>query len=169
MNDPFDILGLTRTFDLSLDAIERAFLTRSAQCHPDLIGDHDGGDDVDNEASRRSAELNDAKAVLVNPESRANALLAVLGGPAKEQDRTLPNGFLVEIMETREEIEADVATGSETKKITWREWAARERERYTNTVSMLFKQTPVQVSEIRKQLNAWRYIERLIEQLVDSK
>ncbi len=161
MSDPFDILGLSRSFDLSIDAIERAYLAQSAQCHPDLIGD-------DDEASRRSAELNDAKAALANPESRANALLAVLGGPSKEQDRTLPNGFLLEMMETREEIEADIASGSEAKRSTWKEWSARERERYTKTVSMLFKQTPVDTSEIRKQLNAWRYIERLIEQLTDT-
>ncbi len=161
MPDPFAILGLPRSFELSSQAIENAYLARSALCHPDLMGD-------ENEASQRSAELNDAKAILVHPESRANALLAAIGGPAKEADRTLPDGFLMQILETREEIESQIATRSANELNFWKEWAAREREAYTAKIAALFRQTPLPDLEIRKQLNAWRYIERLVEQLGDS-
>lgn len=161
MPDPFDMLGLTPTFDLSIQSIEAAYLARSVQFHPDLVGD-------ENEAAQRSAELNDARAILVNPESRANALLVASGGLTKEQDRTLPDGFLLEILETREEIESELASDSPTQSALWNKWAALEQDRYNSRISELFRQSPLPLAEIRKVLNAWRYIERLIEQLDHS-
>ena len=156
LSDPFSALGLPARFDLPSEIIEKAYLARSILCHPDVVGN-------DEEAARRSAQLNDARAILSHAESRANALLQLSGGPSKEQDRSLPPGFLAAILETREEIEEAIASKDPAQLKTWEVWAAQERDRYTSEVAALFCRSPVPVLEIRKHLNAWRYIERLIE------
>jgi molecular chaperone HscB len=159
--DPFDILGLEPRFDLSADRLGRAYLARSAVLHPDLASD-DGG------AAREMAALNEAKRVLESHERRANALLARLGGPTKEQDKSLPPGFLAQMMQTREEIES--SAHDPASRARWERWATDQREAAIAEVSAMFRGVgpkPAQpaLAAIRARLNAWRYVERLIEQL----
>ena len=73
MFDPFARLALPRRFDLTEAAIRRAFLTKVQSAHPDAGGDQDLG-----------ADITKARDTLLNPESRADALLLLLGGPAKD-------------------------------------------------------------------------------------
>jgi len=163
-NDPFAQLGLQRAFEIDVADIERAHLARSAMAHPDVSG-------LDaEEAARVQAELNEARATLEHPESRANALLKLLNGPAKEQDKSLPAGFLAQMMETREEIEA--AVSDPAQRTQWVNWAEQQRDHYKAMLAPYFQAAlagdasvlPV----IRRELNAWRYIERLVEQLDPS-
>jgi DnaJ-domain-containing protein 1 len=158
--DPFTLLGLEPRFDLDPAAIARAYLAAVARLHPDLAGG-------DPDAPARSAAVNRARAILEDPERRAGALLQRLGGPAKEADRSLPPGFLMEIMETREEIEAAIASRSAAEVSRWRSWADAQRLIYQKRIAGLFAAGagPQTLTAIRTQLNAWRYIERLIEQL----
>jgi molecular chaperone HscB len=162
-DDPFEVLGLAARFDLEPQAVRRAFLARAAAVHPD----HAAGEDSADEAS---AALNRAKAALENPERRANALLERLGGPGKREDRSLPAGFLMQIMETREEIEGALATRDPASRARWEAWAQEQRGEYGARVGKLFKDFEMSkdaatLRAIREELNAWRYIERLIEQL----
>jgi DnaJ-domain-containing protein 1 len=147
-------------FDIDRAAVERAFLARVAKLHPDLVGD-------DDELAVQAAALNRAKKTLLDDERRADALLTLLGGPGKEEDKSLPPGFLMEIMETREAIEAAVASGDAAERARWRQWAQHQRGTYRETVATLFAQGTHAATRgaIRTQLNAWRYIERLIEQV----
>src|SRR5262245_47105293 len=108
--DPFDTLGLEPRFDLDPGALQTAWLRRSASVHPDAIGRGGGGGSADaggppDPESDAAAQLNLARQTLENPESRADALLRRLGGPTREQERSLPPGFLAEIMSIREEID----------------------------------------------------------------
>lgn len=155
-SDPFAVLGLGRRFDLTRAEIESAYLARIALVHPDV----EGGDD----AVDLAAALNAAKRDLLDPERRAGALLALLGGPGKDEDKSLPDGFLGEMMGTREEIEDSLARDPSAR-ARWQSWAKGERGRYASRVGGLFAATPPSLCEIRRELNAWRYIERLIEQL----
>jgi curved DNA-binding protein CbpA len=157
--DAFDILGLPAEFDLSAERLGRAYLQRSASVHPDVGSD---------ESARAMAELNEARRTLESPERRANALLARLGGPTKEKDRSLPVGFLAQMLETREEIEA--AAGDASARAQWERWASGERARAVAEVKAMFTGlgSPPEaesLAAIRARLNAWRYVERLIEQL----
>ncbi len=165
--DPFSILGLSPRFDLSAEEIHSAHLFRVASVHPDLAepGQFPGGEPESDPA----ASLNDAKRILENPESRANALLHVMGGPSKEADRSLPPGFLMDMMETREAIEAAAKAEDPSTLQHWRQWAESQRAQYSLDVSELFralppKPSPANLAAIRTCLNAWRYVERLIEQ-----
>lgn len=161
--DPFDMLGLAPRFDLMPDQVERAYLARAAKVHPDLVGRGE-------EAERQAAELAAARATLDDPESRANALLARLGGPSKEADRSLPAGFLATIMELREQVEEAMASGDPVERKRQQGFAQERRREYMERVGGLFQAYETShdsavLASIRRELNAWRYIERLIEQL----
>ena len=159
--DPFRALGLQPSFDLDRAAVERAYLARAAAAHPDL--NQGEADD--------SATLNDARKALLNSESRANALLAALGGPSPSEHKALPYGFLVEIMQTRLEIEQAAEESDPEALARWKDWADDQRSDYINRISAAFAETdrsPASLAAIRETLNAWRYIERLIEQLPSS-
>jgi curved DNA-binding protein CbpA len=162
-DDPFLTLDLPRVFGVDAATLRRAYLAKSALLHPDLA--------TDSEAPRRMAALNQAKRTLEDPERRANALLAILGGPAASQDRRLPEGFLFQMMETREAIEETAAaSNNEQERERWQTWAEEQRQQAISEVATMFDalSSPPSVealADIRIRLNAWRYIERLIEQL----
>lgn len=159
--DPFAALGLPRRFDLADDRIEAAFLARLAGVHPDLAGEN---------AALDAAALTGARATLADPERRATALLALLGGPAAGDDRSLPDAFLMEIMELREQIESELASGGAAARERWTAFAEGRRREHTERVAALFAAltdppADTDLRAIRLELNAWRYTERLIEQL----
>lgn len=130
--------------------------------HPDLAGE---------DASMDAAALTEARAVLADPERRAVALLALLGGASASEDRSLPDGFLMEMMELREQIEAELGDGGEAARARWGAFAEARRLEHHSRVASLFEATaasnnrPELLSRVRMELNAWRYTERLIEQL----
>lgn len=157
-DDPFEILGVEPRFDLSQDVVRRAWLARSMDAHPDRAGES---------GREETARLNDAKRALENEERRANALLERLGGPAKEEEKGLPDGFLFEIMQLREELEAAQASGDAERVGRSRQQAQRERAARMRRVAELFESGSTEADvlrTIRVELNAWRYLERMIEQ-----
>lgn len=164
--DAFALLGFPHSFDLDEAEVERAYLLRSTEAHPDLTATSDA------EPTDRITELNAAKQALQNPEHRANLLLALEGGPSKEQNRTLPDGFLPEMMEIRERIETETEAGGAAAVEKWKTWMETRRSEHVLRVSGCFRELKVNpaardrlLREIRIELNAWRYIERLAEQL----
>ena len=152
MFDPFAILALPRRFELTDAAIRRAFLAKVQSAHPDAGGDQDIG-----------ADLTKARDTLLNPESRADALLLLLGGPAKDADKSLPPGFLMDIMETREALDAALASKDASDLERLNAWAHAQRQNYTEAVAAAF--ADANLKNVRTTLNAWRYIERMIEQM----
>ncbi len=162
-NDPFETLGLPTRFDLEPGAIEQAYLGLVALDHPDLVS----GDD---EAVARSAKLNDARMALLNPEQRARALLGVLGFTAK--DDSLPDGFLFEIMDVRSRLEQATHEQNAEELENLQQWAGEQRQGYIARIQTLFAELTEAdqagrddtASKIRESLNAWRYIERMLEQ-----
>lgn len=168
-DDPFTMLGLPARFDLSPGEVQSAYLARAAALHPDRALDPMAQAD----ATGESARLNQARATLADDEQRANALLALLGGRAKEQDKSLPPGFLTEIMDVRQQMEEAMASGDAAKRAEMGAWAANQRMQYVDRLGATFGEfthaEPARkaaiLTEARMHLNAWRYIERMIEQL----
>ncbi len=160
-SNPFAIFDLPPRFDLDASAIERSYLSKLATIHPD-VGEGGNGPDA--------AELNRARVMLLDGEQRANALLEILGGPSASACKDLPDGFLMEMMTRRQEIEEQVAEAGDQSRGNWETWAREERAQYMRSAAELFEAldempNPKKLVEIRMLLNAWRYIERLIEQL----
>lgn len=137
-----------------------------SQAHPDAggeaVGESTGGVDA--------ASLNQARLTLLNAEKRANALLNVLGGSSASESKALPDGFLMEMMTRREEIEEQIESAGEQSRTNWESWAFEERKSFAIAAESLFSALSkpageTELAQIRVHLNAWRYIERLIEQL----
>jgi hypothetical protein len=126
------------------------------------------------------ARLNDAKATLSDAEKRAGMLLARLGGPRADQDKSLPPGFLMEIMEDRQAMEEELVAGDaearHEARAKWEAWGRSRRAAEIEAIQRLFESLPDEsgardaaFKSIRTRLNAWRYIERLIEQIDDRR
>ena len=164
-NDPFQTLGLDRRFDTDPALVRRAWLSASGRLHPDRAG----GDPLEEaEVARRSAALNEARRTLDDPELRAAALLRLLGGPGKGADKSLPEGFLVEMLEVRQELEA--AAGDPAQVATLERWAQERRLGHLARIASRFEEFDrssdrSELASIRTELNAWRYIERMLEQI----
>ncbi|HYD02510.1 MAG TPA: iron-sulfur cluster co-chaperone HscB C-terminal domain-containing protein [Phycisphaerales bacterium] len=159
MPDAFDLLGVDARFNLTPGEVRAAYLAKARS----------RGGDAGAEESEDAA-LNAAKMALSDPEARANLLLARLGGPSKEVNRGLPDGFLMSMMEAREELEAAAARRDSAGIEKWRVWAERERDGHVARVGALFGGTGGRpdgktLAAIRQELNAWRYIERMLEQI----
>lgn len=168
--DAFDTLGLDPDPRLTRAAIERAYLVRIAAVHPDHGVSQASSDD--DATHQRAAMLNHAKRALQSAEVRANLVLARLGGPSAEQLKDLPEGWLASIMQTRMAMEEELAEGDPEAVERWRAWAEDERRgRFERVAAMLdaaAAQDSVDLRAVRIELNAWRYIERLAEQIPDG-
>lgn len=163
IDDPFALLGLERSFRVDPLLLQRAWLGRIAELHPDRHPDPV-------KAASLLAHVNRARDTIEDPEERANALLVLLGGPARENDKSLPDGFLGEVMEVRQAAEEARATADAAALARWQRWARDQREHYRERSAAMFDSVgdgpaPDSLREIRELLNAWRYIERMIEQI----
>lgn len=152
----FALLGLPLAYPIDASRLERAWLKRSAALHPDRAGG-------DPETGAKLARINDAYRLLLDPERRANELLRLLGGPTKEQDTTLPDGFLMDMLEIREAH----ASGDPAETQRVEEWGVARRAEHENAVTEMFASlgTPPDdedLKAIRVELNTWRYVERLL-------
>jgi molecular chaperone HscB len=163
MSDPFELLNLEPRFDLDEAALERAYLTASAASHPDRFADPVEQAD----AADRSARINEAYRSLKNPEARAKGLLARLGGSPPGDDPPLPPNLLMQMMEDREDLEQAIANEDELALQRHRNWADEQRRGHLDRIAVLFTQAPVDGREVQRELNALRYIERMLEQLPD--
>ena len=163
-DDPFELLGLPPAFELDAGSLRRTVRRRIAAHHPDRVADPL----LREEAVRHVARLNEALALLQDDERRANLILKRLGGPAASEDRSLPPAFLMEILEIREDMEQAIASGDPGERARVEAWATAERERLKQEVGGLLARLADGEDcggEVRLQLNVWRYIERMIEQL----
>ena len=163
--DPFSTLGLPVSFGVSADDVEAAYLRRAAVLHPDLAG---GDPSKAADAARGMAALNAARRTLLDAEARAGAVASLAGVPTAEACKDLPDGFLMEILETRMAIEA--AAGGDRGDIEhWRGWAAAElasyAEAFAGMIGSLTEGDAEAARSVREHLNAWRYIKRLAAQL----
>ena len=152
--DHFERLGLPGRFALDDAELERNYLARSREVHPDLAGD--SPDMLD-----RSARLNQAYATLKDPFRRADYLLKLLGGPSPTEVMQSPAEFLEEMLEMRMAIaEAE----DSDKRIELEKSLLERKATLLDNVGELFdKKTELRC--IREQLNALKFINGLVRDL----
>ncbi|MCH2162328.1 MAG: hypothetical protein MK085_10710 [Phycisphaerales bacterium] len=164
--DPFQHIGVEPRFDVDPAIIESKLLRATARLHPDRAADEIEAA----EWGRELAAINAAARTLLNDEHRADALLRLLGGPAASDEKGLPDGFLQGILATRMELEEALATGDSEGRSRLESWAHEERSGHRSRIGDLFGRFESQgdkalLREIRLELNRWRYVERMIEQM----
>jgi len=163
MPDPFALFEIEPGFDLDLQQLEARFLSLSVQNHPDRFLDPIQQAD----AADQMARITVAYQQLADPEARANTLLKFLGGPSKEDDKTLPPDLLMQMMDVREDLEAAAASQDKAKLTQLRDWADTQRLEHIDRLSGLFAGIfdTGTAKLIRIELNALRYIARMLEQM----
>lgn len=166
---PFATLGVEPSFRLDGADLRKRLLRFSRLLHPDFYA----GRPEEAIAERNTALLNEAHACLADDCARANWLVAELGGPSDKQERSMPQAFLMEVMEWNETLEeardaeADsperAALGALLDELT------EQRTEALETLSGLLDPLPpsgdAQLVAARQQLNALRYLDRALEQL----
>ncbi len=169
MTNPFAIFDFPVQWDLDQKALHTRFVAASSRNHPDRHTDPlDQGD-----AAQRAAEINEAYQTLRDDEGRANALLEILGGPGKSEDKSLPPHLLMQMMEVREEMEEAIADDDAATVSRLAAWADEQRMRHVHRVGELLTKASRQDStkrgptlqEARLELNALRYFQRMLQQI----
>lgn len=166
----FALLGLPERFDLSPSAVQKAYLARASRVHPDREGLQEGG------AGEQAAELNAARATLMDPEKRARALLALLGAGGRVDGVAVPPAVLMDMLERREELEAALNKGDAEAITTLAQWARARREAHVSKLTELFAQARALANDqrgsvlqaIQSELNAQRYIEQMLLRLAQA-
>ncbi len=93
---PFEIFGLAPSHAVDAQDLRRRLLRISRLTHPDFFAT--AGDEEKRRAERATAILNAAHAVLSDASSRAEWLVKSLGGPDENEERAMPQEFLLEVL-----------------------------------------------------------------------
>jgi molecular chaperone HscB len=164
--DHFALLGLPRTYDLDAEKLRSAFLLLSRQVHPDYFAGKDS--DANGLALRNSARLNRAYRTLKDSFDRAEYLLELAGGHSSSNDRSVAPELLAEVMEIREQAETAKQGGDQTTLVDLRDQVLEMRGQIEARIAYLARRaaepdvdTKV-LGELRRQLNAARYISNLL-------
>jgi molecular chaperone HscB len=127
MLDPFEVLGLPRTFGLDLKAAEKAHRDLSRALHPDKYAA--AGASERREALTKAADVNEAWRIVRDPVRRAEALFQLAGVEVGETKEPKPDPeLLMEVLEKREAL-ADAKTARDAAKVHALEEEIEAREK----------------------------------------
>jgi molecular chaperone HscB len=170
----FERLGLPRKFDLDAAEIERNYLARSRELHPDY---HQQSSTAQQRVSMEmTAALNDAYATLKHPFRRAEYLLALEGGPTAAEHKEMAPAFLEQMLELRMEIE-ELREGSPDApgRRTMEQQLRKRRDAFVGDLAKHFaalEALPPEdakrrdlLAQVRQVLNAAKYVEGLLRDL----
>jgi molecular chaperone HscB len=171
----FDLLGVPTRFAVDLAEIERNYLERSRELHPDY---HQQGSSAQQRVSMEmTAALNEAYTTLKQPFRRAEYLMRLHGGPTAAEVKEMEPAFLEEMLELRMEIEDLRQRGSaESPARTAMEQQLRRRnDLLISDVARRFAEWealpandsrgPRVLLQVRQLLNAAKYIQGLLRDL----
>lgn len=168
-NDHFERLGLPRRFSLDEAEVERQYLARSREVHPDFF---QAGAAAEQRASLElSAALNEAYATLRDPFRRAEYLLQIEGGPPASRVKEMPAAFLEEMLELRMEIEGLKGDPDSPEFAAMEKQLAERRDRLLADVGARLDRPgaapdrPKLLKEVRQLLNATKYVQGLLRDL----
>src|SRR5437762_3282149 len=155
MMDYFERLGQPRRFSLDAPALEREYLARSRQLHPDY---HQLGGTAEQAASvELTAALNEAYTTLKDTFRRAEYLLKLEGGPSASELKDMPAEFLEEMLELRMEI-AELTPESPDALAMEKRLVERRDELLRRVGALLESSSPTRLTESRRLLNATKYV-----------
>jgi len=165
---PFEVLGLEPRFALDERELRRRLTRFSRLVHPDFHAAADAA--VRARAERNSARLNLAFDVLSDAERRADWLVVHSGGPTEESDRSMPQAFLMEVLEWNEILEeARAASAADPRVEPLAAELASRRAAGLARLAQLLDPLPTPaapaLASARSELNALRYLSRALREV----
>jgi len=171
VTDYYEIFGLPRSLDLSLDDLQKRFYELSRQLHPDRFMQKP-------EAERQraldmSSALNDANRTLKDPIKRAQYLLALEGFEIGEQrSKDVPPELLEEVFELNMALE-EMRSGDDSARPQLEAAEKNFSTMLTETdqqLRLLFGQYDSShsrdvLTQIRNTLNRRKYIQNLVSEV----
>lgn len=164
IDDPFAVLGLARSFSIDTARLATAQVRALAKCHPDRQAQG-----VEREtAIAQSARINGAAAILLNPITRAEAIIALedAGGASV----ALSAAKLMELLEQREAIE-QIDERTDRRRAELRAWIEAECCTAFNSLEEMEKSQNIDWKKARLAIAYVRALRRLsaeIERLVEA-
>jgi len=166
----FELLGLAPRYDLDLNELEARFLELSRELHPDYFQDRP---DLRAKSVFLAASLNDAFDALRDPFKRAEYLMQRAGGARSSEDKRLPPGFLVEMMELRESLDEAHASGATDRVEQSRRELESRRAESVRKLGELFRALAASgpdrqqtLQSLREELNVVNYLNSLRRDLL---
>jgi len=163
---PFEALGVERRWEIDPKQLKRALLDLSRHVHPDYFATAEP--EQRELAEQASATLNEAFETLRDDPRRADWLVRALGGPSDSEERQMPQAFLMQVLEWNEVLEE--ARGATAGTDEWQAMidlgAELSSEREERLEAIAAQLTPLPAAgaealiEVRRELNAVRYIDR---------
>lgn len=166
---PFEILGLAPNHAVDAGLLKRRMLRASRDVHPDFFAT--APSDVRELAGRNSALLNAAFQTLSDDVERANWLVAYLGGPDEQHERTMPAEFLAEVLEWNERLEEAraITSGFDPRLAGLKSELSERRGRALASIAQLLTPLPERgapsLTIVRRHLNAVRYVDRALSEI----
>ena len=168
---PFQLFGLEPSWSVDAADLKKRLLRYSRICHPDFFAT--AQDEIRELAESNSALLNEAYEVLSDDFARANWFVGELGGPSEQDERQMPQAFLMEVLEWNETLEEARANPGDASGDSNLEELARslgsERGESMNQIAMHLEPLPDRgapsLTEVRKLLNAVRYVDRALGEI----
>ena len=152
--------------------LKKRLLALSRRLHPDFHAA--SGSEAHRLAERNTGLLNTAHEILGDPARRADWIVRHLGGPGEDQERQMPQEFLLEVMEWNETIETAREQGSDANPEELNALAAEletQRAREMETLAELLDPLPSPGDEsllrARRHLNAVRYLDRALREITE--
>jgi molecular chaperone HscB len=165
--DFFDLLGLPHQYTIDETQLNAAFRALTRNIHPDRFTDQPG--EMRSLSTQLSAEINQAYVILKDPVQRAAYMLESAGGPSAAELREVPGNLLAEIMMIREQVEAAQSAGDEQMMSDVRSSVDARRAVFLSQIAGRAEQlsscTDAEKTELRRWLNAIKYLDSLLDEL----
>jgi molecular chaperone HscB len=169
--NPYAAFGLEPVYAVDQAALRKKQLQLSRLVHPDFFGGADP--ELRRLAEDNTAELNHAYELLSDDALRADWLVRALGGPGQDDERQMPQEFLMEVLEWNEALEEARPSGAHSDKRKQliplrgelRERRAALLEEIASGLTPLPEQGAPALRSVRKKLNAVRYIDRALKEI----
>lgn len=169
---PWKLLGLESGWQVEPAELQKRLVRCSRLMHPDFFA---AAPQAARElAGRNSARLNEAYALLLDPARRAEWILTHAGGPSAQAERSMPQAFLMQVLEWNETLEAARGEPAGPRQQTLDELHGELEPQRAALLSRLAKLlTPLpgpgspQLLAARKELNALAYLDRALAQVQD--
>ncbi len=164
--------SLEPNYEIDLKDLERRYLERSKQVHPDRFVNAPTRDRV--AALSASMAVNQAYNILKNDRLRAEHLLSLFGLSIDQGEKIDPT-FLIEILEAREELAEALAASNhslvrelEEAMLDRRDQALKQIERLFGKVREHPSASQAELAAIKRELISLRYIDRYLEAALED-
>ena len=170
---PFAVVGIELAYGIDTAEVTKRVRKIARLVHPDYFAA--AGPAMKALAEQHGAQLNEAHEVLKDDVRRADWIVRHLGGPSEEDERQMPQEFLMEVLEWNETLDegASAPPGS-TERLALEplesELTSKRAEALGDIASALDPlpaSGAASLSDVRRTLNAVRYLDRALRRLRD--